>query len=156
MDELIVKTDNEMRKKGDLKSLLILFAVFSAVAIAFTLKSGIGMILAVEGIIALALGYTYYKSAKNGSVTLHFKGDSLDISYSDGRKFNVKDVDRSFFTLIQTEKQKTLDIGTLLVQSTNFKVQYIKEFSLLQKYIESHFEKQEKKSIYYFDEEDED
>ena len=109
------------------------------------------MILAVEGIIALALGYTYYKSAKNGSVTLHFKGDSLDISYSDGRKFNVKDVDRSFFTLIQTEKQKTLDIGTLLVQSTNFKVQYIKEFSLLQKYIESHFEKQEKKSIYYFD-----
>ncbi len=156
MDELIVKTDNDMRKKGDLKSLAVLFAVFSAVAVALTYGSSIGMIAAVEGIILLALGYTYYKSAKNGNVTLHFKGDSVDISYSDGRKFNVKDVDRSFFTLIQTEKQKKLNMGTLTVQSTNFKVQYIKDFSALKQYIDTHFEKQEKKSIYYFDEEDED
>ena len=156
MDSLTLKTDNEMRKKGDLKSLSVLFVVFSLLAVLFTYKSSIGTMLATEGLIALALGFTYYKSAKNGNVTLHFKGDSLDIVYSDGRKFNVKDVDRSFFTLLQTEKQKELDIGTLTVQSTNFKVQYIKDFSSLRQYIETHFEKKEKKSIYYFGEEDED
>ncbi len=156
MDELILTTDNEMRKKNDLKSLLVLFVVFSGVLLFFVYSRGVGIILGTEALLFLALAFAYYKSAKNGDVTLHFKGDSLDISYSDGRKYNIKDVDRSFFTLLQTENQKALNVGTLTVQSTNFKVQYIKNFDSLQQYMETHFEKTEKKSIYYFDEEDED
>lgn len=154
MDELILKTDTKMRKSTDLKMLLLLFIILSAVIWGFMWQA-VSSCIATQVIIFAALAWTYYRSSKNGDVTLHFKGDSLEIKYGDGRKYNVKDVDRSFFTLLQTEKQKTWNIGTLSVQSTNFKVQYIKEFSSLRDYVNTHFEKKEKKSIYYFDEEDE-
>ncbi len=155
MDELILSTDDKMRKKGDLISLSVLFAIFTVVLWFFTRTAETTTFFVTEGLLVLALGFTYFKSAKNGGATLHFKGDRLVIKFADGRKYNISDVDRSYFSLVQTEKQKALDVGTLSVQSTNFKVQYIKQFSLLQKYLETHFEKQEPKGIYYLDDEDE-
>ena len=85
----------------------------------------------------------------------NFKGDSLDVIYSDGRRYNIKDVDRSYFTLTQTVKDKERDIGTLSVASTNFRVQYIKEFSAVRGYVNTHFEKKNTAGIYYFDDDGE-
>lgn len=155
MDKLVLKTNDAMRKKSDLISLSVLGVIMTGVLLLFTYSRGLGMFFATEAIMLLALGFTYFKSAKSGGITLVFEGDCLEITFSDGRKYSVKDVDRSYFNLIQTEKQKQQNVGTMTVQSTNFKVQYIAEFDLLRKYLETHFEKKEKKSIYYFDEDDE-
>ncbi len=156
MDELVLKTDAKMRKSSDIKILVFLFVLMSVLFWFVIGGRGISSYLAAEAVLFLALGWTYMRSAKNGDVTLHFRGDSLEVSYADGRKYNIKDVDRSFFTLIQTEKQKGYDMGTLSVQSTNFKVQYITEFSKLRAYLDTHFDGARlKKSIYYLDNDDE-
>lgn len=155
MDELILKTDTKMRKSSDIKILAFIFAVMSVLFWFVIGDRGLPSYLGAEAVLLLALGWTYMRSAKNGDVTLCFKGDSLDVVYGDGRKYNIKDVDRSFFTLTQTEKQKGHDMGTLSVQSTNFKVQYIMEFSKLKAYIDTHFDGARlKKSIYYLDNDD--
>lgn len=156
MDELVLTTDAKRRFKGDLLIIGVLFAIITAVcAYVLLLGSGWQSFLLTELLVALALGWTLYRSCKNGAVTLHFKGDSLCISYKDGRKYNVSDVDRSYFKLVQTKKEKEIDMGSLHIESTNFRVLHIKSFSQLEKYMQSHFEG-EKKSIYYFDEDDED
>ena len=155
MDELVLNTNDVLRKKNDLIGLAVLGGIMSVVLFVLTRSSGWGIFAASEVIMLLALAFTYFKSAKNGGITLHFKGDSLELTYTDGRKYSVKDVDRSYFSLTQTQKQKEQNVGTLTVQSTNFKVQYINDFDKLQSYLATHFEKKEAKSIYYFDEEDE-
>lgn len=156
MNELILKTDAKKRMKNDLAVILVLFALITAIAAyVLLLNSGWETFLLTELIVALALGWTLYRSRKNGDVTLHFKGDTLCVSYADGRKYNISDVDRSCFKLKQTKKEEAADMGALLIESTNFKVLHIKEFSKLKEYMATHFEG-EKKSVYYLDDEDED
>ena len=154
MDELVLTTDVKRRRNGDLISIAVLFVIVSAVA-AFLMykKADIKTFLLTELLIAAALGWTFYRSARQGAVTLHFKGDSLTITYGDGRKYDVRDVDRSYFKLIQTKREEKADIGTLKVESTNFRVMYISEFSKLRSYMDSHFESK-KKSVCYLDDED--
>lgn len=151
MDTLVLTTDKKRRIRGDAVSVGVIFAVVSAVA-AFTLlrTAGAASFIATECLVAIALGWTVYRSAKNGDAVLRFNGDTLLIEYSDGRKYNVSDVDRSFFKLTQTKKEKAADIGSLLIESTNFRLRHIKDFSLLKEYISTHFEGKSK-SIYYFD-----
>lgn len=153
MDELKLNTDVKIQRTTDLKMLIVLFGIISVLCWFVLGTKGLGAFFGTEAVIFLALAWTYYRSYKNGGATLHFKGDSLEISYGDGRKYSVKDVDRSFFSLTQTEKQKALDLGTLFVVSTNMKIQYIKNFSAMEQYIATHFEKVAK-SIYYLDDED--
>lgn len=153
MDKLTVKTDMALRRKNDLKTILGIFLVLTAV-IAALMYANIKSLIMSEAILALALGWTYYRSVKNGDVTLKFKGDSLEITYSDGRKYNVKDVDRSYFTLTQTAKDKQADIGTLSVASTNFRIMYIQSFGTVRDYVNTHFEKKNTAGIYYFDDDE--
>lgn len=154
MDKLTVTTDAARRRKNDLISLGVIFAILSAV-LAYSFRANISALIAVELIMLGAFGWTYYRSCKNGNVTLSFNGNTLDIAYSDGRKYNIKDVDNSFFSLTQTAKDKAADQGTLSVASTNFRIMYVQSFGEVQQYISTHFPK-EKKSIYYLDDEDED
>lgn len=154
MNELKLTTDTKMRRNNDLLMLSILFVVLAAVCFAVMGKESLSACLGTVGVVFIALLWTFYRSYKNGDVVLHFKGDTLEVHYGDGRKFSIKDVDRSYFSLYQTEKQKTLDVGTLSIQSTNFKVQYIKSFSSMREYINTHFEPV-KKSIYYLGDDDE-
>ena len=150
MDELTVRTDGARRRKNDLLTLSGIFLVLT-VAVVFLMLENLKSLIVTELLLAAALGFTYYRSAKNGDVTLSFKGDSLDIIYSDGRKYNVKDVDRSYFTLAQTAPEREADIGTLSVASTNFRVMYVCSFSKVRDYINTHFEKKNTAGIYYFD-----
>ena len=154
MDKLKVKTDTARRRKNDLISLSVIFLVITGAAV-FMMRENLGGMIATVALVALALGWAYYRSCKDGDVTLEFKGDTLDIFYSDGRRYNVKDVDRSHFTLTQTAKEKELDIGTLSVASTNFRIQYVKDFSAVSKYVSTHFEKKNTAGIYYFDDDGE-
>lgn len=154
MDKLTAKTDGALRRKNDLITLSCIFLVLSAAAV-FLMYENLKSLIITEALLAIALGWTYYRSVKNGDVTLNFKGDSLDVIYSDGRRYNIKDVDRSYFTLTQTVKDKERDIGTLSVASTNFRVQYIKEFSAVRGYVNTHFEKKNTAGIYYFDDDGE-
>lgn len=154
MDELILTTDAKRRLKSDLVIILVLFALITALsAYVLLANSGWQSFLLAEGLVALALGWTLYRSNKNGEVTLTFKGDTLSISYADGRKYNVSDVDRDYFKLRQTKKEEKLDIGSLHIESTNFKVLHIKEFSKLKEYMATHFDGV-KKDIYYLDDDD--
>lgn len=154
MDKLTTKTDTALRRKNDRITLSCIFLVLSAVA-TFLMYENLKSLLVSVALLALALGWTYYRSAKNGDVTLVFKGDSLDIIYSDGRKYNVKDVDRSYFTLTQTAKDKERNIGTLSVASTNFRVQYIENFSDVREYLNTHFQRKNAAGVYYFDDDGE-
>ncbi len=154
MDKLTVKTDAALRRKNDLKVILGIFLALT-VAIVFLMYQNLKSLFLSEAVLALALGWTYYRSAKNGDVTLDFEGDGLTITYSDGRKYSVSDVDRSYFTLTQSPKDLELNLGTLSVSSTNFRIMYIKEFDKVKEYVNTHFEKKSKKSIYYLDDEDE-
>lgn len=154
MDELVLTTDSKRRLRGDAVAVCVIFAVVTAVSAYVLLGAArVSSFVLVELFAALAMGWTVYKSYKNGAVTLHFKGDVLTVSYSDGRKYSIKDVDRGYFKLTQTEKEKRLDLGSLLIESTNFKLRYIKEFSRLRLYVSSHFERVAK-SVYYFDDDD--
>lgn len=153
MDKLTVKTDVARRRKNDLLTLSGIFLVLT-VAVVFFMLENLKSLIVTEVLLAAALGWTYYRSYKNGDVTLSFKGDSLDIVYSDGRKFNVKDVDRSYFTLTQTAKDKELDMGTLSVASTNFRIAYVESFSKVRDYVNTHFEKKNNAGIYYFDDDE--
>lgn len=153
MDKLIVKTDVARRRKNDLITLSCILVALT-VAVVILMRHNVRSLIVTEVLLVAALGWTYYRSFKNGDVTLRFKGDSLDIVYSDGRKFNVKDVDRSYFTLTQTAKDKELDMGTLSVASTNFRIMYIKSFSSVREYISTHFEKKNTSGIYYFDDDE--
>lgn len=154
MDKLTVKTNTELRKKSDLKSLIIIFVILSAV-IAALFYVNVKNLLIYEGLLAIALAFTYFRSAKNGDVTLKFAGNSLEISYSDGRKFNISDVDRSYFTLTQTSADQKNGVGRLSITSTNFRILYIEEFDAVRDYIGTHFERVERNGIYYLDDEDE-
>lgn len=154
MDELILKTDKSKRVKSDVIVIGVIFLIISLVCAYILLRQGAWKSFAItEALVVLSLAWTLFRSAKNGDVTLHFKGDTLCISYKDGRKYNIKDVDRSYFKLVQTEKEKARDMGNLIIESTNFRVTYIKQFSLLSDYLASHFEGV-KKSIYYFDDDE--
>lgn len=154
MDKLTVKTNAALRRKNDLKVIMGLFSVLT-VAVVLLMHQNLKSLFLSEAILALALGWTYYRSAKNGDVTLDFEGDSLTITYSDGRKYDISEVDRNYFTLTQSPKDLSLNIGTLSVSSTNFRIMYIKEFDKVKEYINTHFEHKSKKSIYYFDDEGE-
>ncbi len=154
MDKLTVKTNAALRRKNDLKVIMGLFSVLT-VAVVLLMHQNLKSLFLSEAILALALGWTYYGSAKNGDVTLDFEGDSLTITYSDGRKYDISEVDRNYFTLTQSPKDLSLNIGTLSVSSTNFRIMYIKEFDKVKEYINTHFEHKSKKSIYYFDDEGE-
>lgn len=154
MDELILKTDKSKRVKSDIVVISVIFLIISLVCAYVLLRQSAWKSFAItEALVVASLAWTLFRSAKNGDVTLHFKGDTLCISYKDGRKYNIKDVDRKYFKLVQTEKEKAQDMGNLIIESTNFRVTYIKQFSLLTAYIESHFEGV-KKSIYYFDDDE--
>lgn len=156
MDELILKTDKSKRVKSDIVVIGVIFLIISLACAYVLIRQGAWKSFAItEGLVVLSLAWTLLRSAKNGDVTLHFKGDTLCISYKDGRKYNIKDVDRGYFKLVQSEKEKARDMGSLIIESTNFRVTYIKQFSLLSAYLASHFEGV-KKSIYYFDDDDED
>jgi len=154
MDKLTVKTSAALRKKNDLKSLTIIFLILSAVIVALFYVNVKNMLI-YEGLLALALAFTYYRSAKNGDVTLKFVGNSLEICYSDGRKYNIKDVDRSYFTLTQTASDKKDGVGRLSVTSTNFRILYIEDFDAVRNYISTHFERVERSGIYYLDDDEE-
>ena len=155
MDKLTVKTNTRLRKSSDLKSLSIIFVILSAVIIALFYVN-VKNLLIYEGLLAIALGWAYYRSVKNGDVTLSFKGDSLEISYPDGRKYDIRDVDRSYFTLTQTASDRKHGVGRLSVTSTNFRILYIEDFDAVREYVNTHFERVERSGIYYLDDEDED
>ena len=117
MDKLTVKTNTELRRSNYLKSLLLIFVVLSVLVLVL-FYANLKNLVVSEILLAVALGWTYYRSVKTGDVTLNFEGDSLEIRYSDGRKFNIKDVDRSYFTLTQTASDKKYGVGRLSITST--------------------------------------
>lgn len=153
LNELELTTDTKMQRRNDLFMLSILFAIIAALCWYFVGRESVKGFLFTLAVVFLALLWTYYRACKKGKVDLHFKGDTLEVRYGDGKSFCIKDVERSYFSLYQSEKQKRLDVGTLSVQSTNFKIQYVKDFSKMKEYINTHFEPV-KKSIYYLDDED--
>ena len=154
-DKLTVKTNGDLRRKNDLITLGGIFVVLCAAAV-YLFRENVTNMITTVALLAAALGWTYYRSAKNGDITLSFEGDSLTILYSDGRKYSISDVERSFFTLTQTEKDRSRNTGTLSVASTNFRAMYVESFDSVRAYIDTHFEKVDKKGIYYFeDDEDE-
>ncbi len=154
MDELIVKTDKKKRLKSDITIIGVIFVIISAVAAFVILRnSGWQTFLLTELMVVLALGWAVFRTVKSGNMTLHFKGDTLCITYSDGRKYNVSDVDRSYFRLEQSKKEQEQDMGALYIDSTNFRALHIVGFSSVKQYIATHFNG-EKKSIYYFDDDE--
>lgn len=153
-DKLTAKTNGALRRKNDLITLGGIFVALCAAAV-YLFRDNVKNIVTTVILLAAALGWTYYRSAKNGDITLSFEGDSLTILYSDGRKYSISDVERSFFTLTQTAKDKARNTGALSVASTNFRAMYIENFDSVRAYINTHFEKTDKKSIYYFEDEDE-